>query len=241
MSDPGSVEQSVRFKPLDRRTLPDEIRDRLIASIDGGGLAPGQLLPPERTLCTEFNVARTSVREAIQSLVSLRYVERRGNRAYVVERLPSVELDPRKTRVKDLFETRRVIEGPIVELAACRATPEQREEVVAIAAQFRAGMSLDAFRSLDRDFHSAISRACGNPLLTELYGKVLDALFSSEEFGELLYAGHNRREVNVIIERAGQQHQRIAAAMASGDPIASVGATEEHVGYVEERMIRHLV
>src|SRR4051794_12810895 len=109
---------AVHFAPLGRRTLPDEIRARLIESIDGGRLRPGQVLPAERTLCAEFNVARTSVREAIQALVSLGYLERRGNRAYVAEGLPEVvvPVDGRKTKVRDLFETRRVIELPMAEL-----------------------------------------------------------------------------------------------------------------------------
>lgn len=228
------------FEPLGRRTLPDEIRDRLIALIEDGRLLPGSLLPAERQLCTEFNVARSSVREAIQSLVSLRYVERRGNRAYVAERLP-VEVDSRKTAVKDLFEVRRAIEVPIAELASTRATEEQRAALVELAAKFSRKVSIERFRELDREFHWIIARSCGNPLLTELYGKVLDALFSSAEFGELLYAGQNRKEVDLIIERSAAQHQRIAAAIAGGDPVAVACAIAEHVGDVEERMLHRLV
>ena len=72
------------LEPLERRSLPDEIRDRLLRLIRNGDLTTGQQLPAERVLCAELTVARTSVREAIQALVSLGYVERRGNRAYVV-------------------------------------------------------------------------------------------------------------------------------------------------------------
>src|SRR5205085_12191605 len=87
------------LEPLERRSLPDEIRDRLLGLIHSGDLTPGQQMPAERALCAELTVARTSVREAIQALVSLGYVERRGNRAYVVEHLPEVAtvIDARKT------------------------------------------------------------------------------------------------------------------------------------------------
>jgi GntR family transcriptional repressor for pyruvate dehydrogenase complex len=233
----------VHFAPLGRRTLPDEIRARLIQSIDSGTLRPGQVLPAERTLCAEFNVARTSVREAIQSLVSLGYLERRGNRAYVVERLPEVvvAVDGRKDKVRDLFETRRVIELPMAELAACRATPAGRADIVAIAEHFSPGMSLDDFRRLDREFHSAIARASGNELLSEVYGKVLDALFSSTAFSELLYASPNRDEVAVIVERSVRQHQAIATAIADGDAVRVVAALEDHLDDVGQRMIERLV
>jgi GntR family transcriptional repressor for pyruvate dehydrogenase complex len=235
--------EKVHFAPLGRRTLPDEIRARLIESIESGHLRPGQVLPAERTLCAEFTVARTSVREAIQSLVSLGYLERRGNRAYVVERLPEVvvPVDGRKTKVRDLFETRRVIEVPMAELAACRATAAARDEILVINGQFSAGMSLDEFRRLDREFHSAIARASGNDLLSEVYGKVLDALFSSSAFAELLYASTNRDEVAVIVERSVRQHHAIAEAIAVGDPVRVVAALEDHLDDVGQRMIERLV
>ncbi|HEV8299180.1 MAG TPA: FadR/GntR family transcriptional regulator [Acidimicrobiales bacterium] len=240
----GGVDgRTVRFEPLGRRTLPDEIRDRLIATIDSGELVPGAVLPAERTLCAEFNVARTSVREAIQSLVSLGYLERRGNRAYVVEQLPNVDLasDGRKLMVRDLFETRRVIEVQMAELAACRATDAQRDEIFALAGVFRPGMALDEFRRHDREFHWAIARACGNSLLSEVYGKVLDALFSSIEFSDLLYATTNRNEVAVIVERSGQHHLAIAQAIRGRDTAAVVAAVEHHLGDVGKRMIERLV
>lgn len=230
------------LEPLERRSLPDEIRDRLLGLIRNGDLVPGQQLPAERLLCAELTVARTSVREAIQALVSLGYIERRGNRAYVVEHLPELAtvVDSRKMMVRDLFETRRVIEVQMAELATCRATAGQRAELAEMAEQFTPNMKLDEFRQLDRRFHWLIASACGNPLLTELYGKVLDALFSSTEFHELLYAGHNRREVATIVERSGQQHRAISRAIVDGQPIAVVAAVDDHLNDVGQRILERL-
>ena len=59
----------------------------------------------------------------MQGLLSIGVVERRGNRSYVVERLPDVsfdEVDDRKEFVRQLFETRRFLELPIIELATER-------------------------------------------------------------------------------------------------------------------------
>jgi GntR family transcriptional repressor for pyruvate dehydrogenase complex len=230
------------LEPLERRSLPDEIRDRLLGLIRNGDLVPGQQLPAERLLCAELTVARTSVREAIQALVSLGYIERRGNRAYVVEHLPELAtvVDSRKMMVRDLFETRRVIEVQMAELATCRATAAQRAELADMADQFTPNMKLDDFRQLDRRFHWLIASACGNQLLTELYGKVLDALFSSTEFHELLYAGHNRREVATIVERSGQQHRAISRAIVDGEPIAVVAAVDDHLNDVGQRILERL-
>ena len=165
---------STPFGPVERRTVADEIRERITDSIRSGELQAGQRLPAERQLCEQFQVARTSVREAIQGLVSVGYLERRGNRPYVAERLPEVDLDDdgRKRTVRELFETRRVIELQLAELACERATPAQRDRISEIADGFRSDLPLDDFRRQDQAFHSAIAEACGNSLLTELYSKV---------------------------------------------------------------------
>ena len=49
--------------------------------------------------------------------------------------------------------------------------------------------------------HAAIARASGNPLLVEMYGKVLARLFGSEEFDDLLTSDQNRDEVTKIVEQ----------------------------------------
>jgi GntR family transcriptional repressor for pyruvate dehydrogenase complex len=231
------------FGPVERRTVADEIRDRITDSIRSGELQAGDRLPAERELCEQFHVARTSVREAIQSLVSVGYLERRGNRPYVAERLPEVDLalDGRKRTVRELFETRRVIELQLAELACDRATPEQRQRISELAAAFTPDMPLEAFRDADRAFHSAIADACGNSLLNELYRKVLHSLFASEAFASLLSARPNRKEVSALVESAGVQHQAIARALVAGDPVAVVAAAEVHLTDVEERMLERLV
>ena len=67
---PTSMTVSTPFGPVERRTVADEIRERITDSIRSGELQAGQRLPAERELCQQFQVARTSVREAIQGLVS---------------------------------------------------------------------------------------------------------------------------------------------------------------------------
>jgi GntR family transcriptional repressor for pyruvate dehydrogenase complex len=161
----------------------------------------------------------------------------------VAERLPEVDLndDGRKRTVRELFETRRVIELQLAELACERATPAQRDRISEIADGFRSDLPLDDFRRQDQAFHSAIAEACGNSLLTELYNKVLHSLFESEAFASLLFARPNRAEVSALIASAGRQHQAIAAAIRAGDPVAVVAAAEEHLSDVEHRMLKRLV
>lgn len=230
------------FSPVERRTVADEIRERLLTSISSGQIQPGEALPSERALCDQFGVARTSLREAIQGLSSLGLIERRGNRTHVVERLPEIRVEPdaRKERVRLLFETRRVIEVPIAELAAERADAEAQAELARLAEGFSDKLTIDEFRPLDRAFHAAIAATCGNPLLAELYGKVLDALFESPSFDSLLRDVRNRTEVKRIVGESSKAHVAIASAIATGDPVQAGAAVRGHLDEVEARMLARL-
>ena len=84
------------------------------------------------------------------------------------------------------------MELPIIRFAADRADDDARAEIADVAQRFRAGIGLAEFRRLDRRFHATIARACGNPLLVEVYSKVLARLFESDEFDRLLTSTRNR-------------------------------------------------
>jgi GntR family transcriptional repressor for pyruvate dehydrogenase complex len=229
------------FHPVSRQTVSSEIRQRIADAIENGKFAPGEPLPAERVLCQEFGVARTSVREAIQGLVIAGFVERRGNRSVVAERLPDVNFtgDDRKALVTQLFEVRQVIEPAIVEMATRRATDDQRAEIASIAAATT--RQLEEFRELDHQFHSALARSCGNPLLHEVHTKALASLFGSGDFSSLLYAEVNRSEVNEIISSSLAAHRAIAEAVVRGHTRKAVAAVVAHLDDVERRMVERLL
>ena len=123
----------LRFEPVSRRTVAEEIREAIGIRIREGSLAPGSQLPSERDLCEQFGVARTSVREAMQGLVTLGVVERRGNRTYVVEHLPNVQLDGTdgvKRRVRPgMGRCQGGFCGPLVLQIIARETGKSLEQV----------------------------------------------------------------------------------------------------------------
>ena len=51
-------------KPIPRRTLHDELVERLREMIHAGDLAAGEKIP-EKALCEQFEVSRTPLREAL--------------------------------------------------------------------------------------------------------------------------------------------------------------------------------
>ena len=183
------------------------------------------------------------MREAIQGLLSLGVIERRGNRTCVAEHLPDVSVDlgdQRKGFVEELFETRRVLEVPIFALAAERSDADGRAAVAAILDRFVDDLDIDTFRRLDREFHTTIASRCGNPLLIELYGKVLDQLFRSSEFESLLSDERHRSTVRRIVADAIDGHRSIVAALVANDAVAMELASTTHLASVEQSMIDDL-
>jgi GntR family transcriptional repressor for pyruvate dehydrogenase complex len=235
--------EPLTFDPISRKTVSAQIREQLLQRITTGELGPGTRVPSERELSEQFEVARTSVREAIQGLLSLGFIERRGNRTWVAERLPEFAVrggDNERVFVRQLFETRRLLEVPIFALAAERSDEQDHEYVAAVLERFDTSMSVSEFRSLDREFHTAIASSCGNPLLIELYGKVLDQLFQSAEFDTLLSDERNATAVARIVAEAIEGHRAIVEAFTSSDAKAMEVAVAGHLDAIEHSMIADL-
>ncbi|MDZ7678889.1 MAG: FCD domain-containing protein [Acidimicrobiales bacterium] len=170
-------------------------------------------------------------------------IEKRGNRSYVIEHLPSFRLDGddrRKLRVRELFAVREILEPPIVRLAVQKASEDERQRIADIARQFQAGMPLEEFRHLDRQFHWALATACGNETLAELSGKVLDSLFASDEFHELLGSRDNDAAVADVIDTSVRAHHRIAEAIESADASRAVEEITAHLHDVEDQMVSRM-
>jgi DNA-binding FadR family transcriptional regulator len=233
-----------RFGPIERQTVSEGIRDALLESIRSGALPPGTRLPSERSLCEEFGVARTSVREAIQGLVSIGAIVRRANRPYVAEQLPGIELaghDDRKRRLEELVEERRIVEVPIARLTAARADAADRAQIRAIARRLSPEMSLADFRRTARAFHVAVARACRNETLAELYGKVLDAQFNSSVLDSLLDSRSNVWLVKQVIFDSAKTYNEIADAIFEGNADRAIAAVEKDLTQVERQLIARMV
>ncbi len=162
--------------------------DRLGEAIVAGRHLPGSVVPPEPTLCEDYGVSRTVVREAVKSLVAkglLSTGPKVGTRVLPSEQWnwfdPDVVAWQSKaglTRdfLREVQELRRLVEPAAVRMAAERATAR---DIALIEAAY-AGMK-DAidhggdYVKHDLDFHLGLLRACRNRMLVQM-SKALGAL-----------------------------------------------------------------
>ncbi|MEP7083793.1 MAG: FCD domain-containing protein, partial [Betaproteobacteria bacterium] len=166
-----------------KRSVSDQISDKLAYMILSGLLRPGDELPSERQLATTLSVARESVRAAIAVLQSRRMIEvSQGARTRVVGPGKSVLHDSvgALERLKDssfdeVAEALGAVEEQVARLAAKRIDRATLARLERLLEQQEA-MFADpvSFQISDREFHSVFYAACGNTLLSDVVNDFYD-------------------------------------------------------------------
>lgn len=123
------------LQPIQRRSVPDDVFEQLVAEVTGGGLGPGEALPSERRLAEVLGVSRPAVREALQRLAQAGLVDVRQGDATTVRdfrRSGGLDLLPRLLLVggeldvsvaRSILEARLLIGPAVAEMAAVRGAP----------------------------------------------------------------------------------------------------------------------
>jgi DNA-binding FadR family transcriptional regulator len=236
-----SDKQSIRGKPLQRVTLADRLVIELRSQILSGQLGAGQQLPPEYELSEAFGVGRTTVREALRGLVAAGFAERQGNRL-VVTPADSIARDQwdyaalaSRTSVRDVYETRKLLEVRIAELAAEHHTEAGLNELA--QALERTEMPHDrAFQGADAAFHDGIARACGNSILAEVYAHSRNLFFRLPTYWQLFGHGHGQHAG----EGGPGEHRRIFEAIAARDAEGASQAMFDHLERIKNDLIARL-
>ena len=233
------------FAPIARQNVPERIREVMLESIRSGDLKSGQVVPSERRLADEFGVARATVREAMQGLITLGVIEKRGNGFYVLgDRLPALDLnglDRTKRLVEDLFEMRAMIEVPLIKLVVERASDHELDQIMDFALATQKSTGLLEYRKCDKAFHWAIAKAGRNAIFSEIYEKVWEAQFSHSEFETLLESQANVPILEQMNRDSGEAHVRIAHALATRDADAAAAKIVEYLDQIRERILKGML
>ena len=175
----------VAIHSVQRRRLYEDIVQQLHTLIRQGMLQHGARLPSERMLAEQFNVSRSSVREAIRSLeLQGLVVSRRGSGTFInteaietVVALLASTLTTGDETVKEIFEMRHLLEPQIAAVAATRADPDEVQRLADILEEqqeqlARGESGVDA----DTAFHFALASATHNSALVKVVSAVEDIL-----------------------------------------------------------------
>lgn len=228
------------FQKISPRKISDEIIEQFKALLNSGEIKPGDELPSERELAQLIGVSRPPLREALNALHAMGFVEIRPRRKVIVKSLVEKSLeDPLLALIAsdinklfELLEIRRAMESWAAYKAAQRATPADLEKLEAILLQDQENLKKhreDA--KTDADLHVAISLASHNTLFSHLMASCYRLLWDTQRMSrERIFQKEENRKL------IAEQHQKVIKAIEERDPEKAGREARKHIDFVEQEM-----
>ena len=219
--------------PLKRRKLSDEIQEHLLELIKLKGMKPGDVLPSERELMSQYSVGRPAIREAMQNLQRMGLVSiRHGGRPRIAK--PSLEMTISQlgeamrhvlvhshSSMEHLKQARVAFESGIAGMAAQERSEADIERLEQILSTQEASQKEPLrFIELDGQFHRAIAASTGNPLYESLSAAIFNWL---SEF----YTDQVRKPG--LEQLTLDEHRSILSAISRQEPAAASKAMRDHL------------
>ena len=216
-------DETSAIEPLNRRTLHDEVVDRVRTLIVEGRLAPGTRIH-ESQLCKALGVSRTPLREALKVLASEALIELVPGRGAVVKRLTRQD-------VRDMLDVLVALES-MAGLLACRnATDAQiaalratHDEMMAL---YAAGNRLEYYWR-NQAIHAGLAQLSGTVLLASLHQMIAARLKRIRFIGN---------EEPAKWAGAVAEHEQMIAALEARDEKALAEVIHRHLDQTWLRVI----
>lgn len=208
-------------KKQHEKSRDEKIYHDIYTAIVEHRLAPNTKLP-EDALADTFNVSRTIIRKALQSLVHEGLVTSTPKKGARVA-YPSVK------EGKDVFAARRIVEAGALPTIIRKITPNQLERLQALdARQVKAEKANDSKKvvRLAADFHLYLMEISGNLSLCEYLRK----LISHSSLLENIYGSSNKTFGDC------DGHSELITLIANKEVQQSVEWMEEHLTHIESHL-----
>lgn len=227
------------FRAIEQKKVSSQIVDQVKTLIASGKLKPGDTLPPERELMKVFNVSRPTLREALNMLSIMGFIQvSQRQRTKVKSLVPSNITEPLRHLLKEdiktsleLVDARAIIETANAALAAERADEEDIAHLEECIEKMRINLREDdTLNKEDANFHLTVAVATHNKIQTHLMFSIYDLL--KETVGLCYY--------NDEAENIFKQHCKIVEAIKAKNPQRARESMEEHLSYIKTLVNRLL-
>ncbi|MBV9605602.1 MAG: FadR family transcriptional regulator [Solirubrobacterales bacterium] len=201
-----AVVQSV-FKPVRAATTFEETVERLGTAIRTGILPAGSQLPAERMLAEELEISRSTLRQALTTLVQsglLISLRGRGGGTFVTESPPLAPVGEALLGEDAwaVLDHRVAIETGATILAAERAEAGDLDRLAGLVDRMRDGDDFEVYRRADIRFHVGLAEAARSPRLvsamTEVQGRMSELITRLPHPPELL--SHSNAQHGRLVE-----------------------------------------
>ena len=221
------------FERVHPPTTFEETVERLGTAIRLGLLAPGTRLPPERELAEQLGISRSTLRQALTTLVQSGHLTslrgRTGGTFVTAEPPLSAGRDATlPADHQEALDHRVALECGIALLAAERGDARAFSHMAELIEQMDDPSDFEAYRRADVRFHIALAEATGTARLiaamTEIQGTMTELI--------ALIA-----HPSVVLTHANDEHRTILAALRKGDGIAAVRCLRQHLAGTEHILV----
>nr|WP_304052308.1 FadR/GntR family transcriptional regulator [Enterocloster clostridioformis] len=176
------------------KTLSVSIASEIENIIIEGSLKPGDRIPNEQELMETYHTSRSTIREAIKSLVSRGTLEIRRGKGTFVCQLPGMTDDPLGLNFLGidnlnpyLYEARLIFEPEICGLSAKRATVQEIRILQKLSdsideldkdlhGQETEIQVIQQLHEKDKAFHIMLCRTCHNPVLERMMPIIIQSI-----------------------------------------------------------------
>jgi GntR family transcriptional regulator, transcriptional repressor for pyruvate dehydrogenase complex len=225
-----------QFQPVQPVRAYQRIVEQIEDALARGDLSPGQRLPSERELVTQFAVSRSTVREALRVLESNGVVRSRPGDPNGPEILPYSQGALRKQlvrlarvdklRLSELIGFRMIIDGAAIQLAARLRTAEQLAEMERTLDAMRSAVeaSFDEFSEADLAFHDAVAEASRNSLI-QICDEAVRGVVLSLISDKISHAPNSR----ALMHESLQHHAQVVEAIRAGDGNAAARVARQNM------------
>jgi GntR family transcriptional repressor for pyruvate dehydrogenase complex len=226
---------TIPIKPIKPKRISDQVFDQIRELIFRGTLKPGEKLMTERELALAMNVSRTTIRDAIQRLVTMGMIVQKQGQGTFVKRVDTTLENPlakameaQNASIEDLLEVRVGLECNAAALAAKRADETDITAMTQSIAEMQTEIESGRLGTeADTAFHMAIAYAAKNPLHILIMRNFYDYLFLG--IGENLACLY---EDPKNIQEILRQHNTILSAIKARDPDRAYTVMNEHINFV---------
>jgi GntR family transcriptional regulator, transcriptional repressor for pyruvate dehydrogenase complex len=230
----GQIGQPVRA-PKTSELIAAQLRRQVVR----GSVRPGEKLPPETQLMTQFGVSRPTIREAFriletEGLIVVRPGSRGGAQVMAPDQTAAARhvgllLQLQGTTIDDVYEARKIAEPACAAMLARRRTEQDIADLAAVVAEIESAIEAASAKGggdglapdpalwsrLTHRFHELIMQRSGNKTLA-LQGAMLHDIVATHT--ELRVSrSFDRAESPERFRRAVKAYKKLLALIEAGD------------------------
>lgn len=235
----------LNYKKIKPKKIYEEVADAIHDMIKARQFKPGDKLDSVQQLAENFQVGRSTIREALTALRTMGLIEiRQGEGTYVKEFESGQVSLPLSTAIlmnlqdtQNLLEVRKILEAGTCYTAAQKRTEEHLQTIEAALKEMQlASGNEELNEKADLAFHLSIAEATQNPLLVNLMNHVSGLIGETIKETRRLWLFSEQ----ITVDRLYEEHHNIYIAIKEQNGEKARALMLDHLENVESVLYKYL-